>query len=125
MKKILLILSMVTLFASVAQAKVKTMTCQTFDDAPNVDIRVELGKSSAVVKLIMFGNDVEKIPVDGLATKVTLKEAKALLAGNGMIPFYNEKNDQLWVVLQKHSGTLAIPTGEALTVFTIDNCKGY
>ena len=73
----------------------------------------------------MFGYDVDTAPTEGLATQVTLKEAKALLAGNGQIPFYNENNDQLWIILQKRSGTLAIPTGENLTIFTINNCKVY
>lgn len=122
MKKIVLFLMTALLATSLQAKEVKTMVCMTSDMAPNVDIRVELEKDSAVVKLILFGYDVDVAPTDGPATTVTLKEARDLLNGNAQISFINENNDQVWIVMEKHNGTIAIPNGDRLSVFTIDNC---
>jgi hypothetical protein len=122
MKKSLLALCLL-MVASISVAEVKTLTCMTNDMSPNVDIRVETGRENAVVKLIMFGNDVDQAPTDGLSQVVSLEEAKNLLAGNGILAFYNDANDKLVVILKDGNGTIAISSGENVQIVQIDNCR--
>lgn len=116
MKK--LILMSLLLFSGLLRAEVKTLTCQTSDLSPNVDIRLEFGEKTAVVKLIVFGNEEEEIPTDGPSKIVSLKTAKKILGGNALIfigPYL--------LYMENGSGTVTSKYKGELDTFDINNCK--